>query len=291
MFTKRLGISLFLISTLLPLASPIAAAEKTVTFATQPVIRGQQITQQVSIRTNATRTYEQSGQTISSSDYDILNDQTRHIMILKADPPASATIRVKYTRATVKVGKGLTAKSHPQPVAKKSYFVTRVDGELQVTDLQGSTPPEKELEIVRSNMQWVGQPNPLAQFLNGRTVMVGESLELPQHLAADLFGAASGFGEVDRVTLTLRRIRRVRGRECGVFDAAVIGESQVGDTPNVWIRGDIVVEIATCRSMDIKMDATLDSKEQRGPDGATFTVSNRGKVRIAIEATYNDRLF
>jgi hypothetical protein len=43
--------------------------------------------------------------------------------------------------------------------------------------------------------------------------------------------------------------------------------------------------------MDIKMDATLDSKEQRGPDGATFTVSNRGKVRIAIEATYNDRLF
>ncbi len=291
MFTKHLGIDLLSICTLLPLASPTAAVEKAVTFVFQPVINGQQITQQVSIRTNATRTFEQSEQIISSSDYHILNDQIRHITVLHADPKDSARIRVKYARANVKVGKGLSAKRQPQPVAEKSYIVTRVDGKLQVTDLRGNTPPEEELEIVRSNMQWVGQPNPLAQFLNGRTVMLGESLQLPRHLAADLFGAANGLGEIDRVTLTLRRIRRVRGRECGVFDAVLIGESPAGDTPNVRIRGDIAVEIATCRSMDIKMDATLDAKEQRGPAGATFTVSNRGKVRIAIEVTYNDRFF
>jgi hypothetical protein len=291
MVTKRLGISLLSVCALLPLASPTAAVEKAVTFVFQPVIEGQQITQQVSVRTNATRTFEQSEQIISSSDYHIRNDQIRHITVLDANPQHSARIKVKYARAIVKVGKGLTAKSQPQPVAEKSYIVTRVDGELQVTDLQGSTPPETELDIVRSNMQWVGQANPLAQFLNGRTLMLGESLQLPRHLAADLFGGTNRLGKVDRVTLTLRRIRRVRGRECGVFDAALIGESPAGDTPNVWIRGDIAVEIATCRSMDTKMDATLDAKEQRGPAGATFTVGNRGKVRIAIEVTYNDRLF
>lgn len=291
MSTMRLVIGLLSIGTLLPAASLTAAIEKAVTFGAQPVIAGQRITQQVSIRTNATRTFEQSGQIISSTDYDILNDQIRHITVMVADPRSSTRIQVKYARAMVKVGRGFTAKSQAQPVAGKSYQVARVDGELQVTDLQGHTPPEEELHIVRSNMQWVGQPNPLAQFLNGRTVMLGESLQLPKQLAADLFGEANELGQVDRVMLRLQRIRNVRGRECGVFDALLIGESPAGDTPNVRSRGDIAVEIASCRSLNIKMDATLDAKEQRGPAGATFTVSNRGKVRIAIEARYDDRFF
>lgn len=290
LFSRCLLLGTLAIFTLLPHSRFAAAADQTVTFVFQPVLSGQQIKQQVSIRTNTTTTYEQSQQIISSSDNNDLNEQIRQITVLESDPK-STRIEVTYSRAILKAGKSILAKSRPQSVDKQSYIVTRIDGELMVTDKHGNTPPEQELDIVRSNMQWVGQPNPLAQFLNGRTITLGESLQLPKHLATDLIGGANGLGAVDRVTLKLKQIRKLRGRRCGVFDAVLVADSVARDKPKVRIVGDIAIEIATCRSMDIKMDTNLDLREQRGPVGATFTVSNRGQVRIAIKATYGNRLF
>ncbi len=209
--------------------------------------------------------------------------------MLDSDPHPTR-LKVTYARAILKAGRSILAKSQHQPVEKKSYLVARVDGALTVTDIQGNTPPEEELDIVRSNMQWVGQPNPLAKFLNGRTVTTGDSLQLPKLVAADLLGGTDGLGVVDRVTLRLKQVRELHGSKCGVFDAVLIADSSVGERPKVVIVGEIAVEAATCRSMEISMDTTLAVQEQRGPVGATFTVSTRGKVRIAIQATYGDRV-
>ncbi len=79
MFTRCLTMGALSVCAMLPLSSHAAAAEETVTFAFQPVAQGQQIAQHVSIRTNTTTTYEQSQQIISSSAYNVLNDQVRQI--------------------------------------------------------------------------------------------------------------------------------------------------------------------------------------------------------------------
>jgi hypothetical protein len=54
--------------------------------------------------------------------------------------------------------------------------------------------------------------------------------------------------------------------------------------------GRLAIEIETCRTVLIEVQSGFDLEEERGPAGATFTVSNRGTVKIAIKATYSHSL-
>ena len=85
-----------------------------------------------------------------------------------------------------------------QPVQGKTYICKRElgeNGELVVTDEAGNRPPTDEYEIVAQQMQMVGRPNPLAQFLAGRTIAVGEKVELPSAVASQVFNLGDKFGK------------------------------------------------------------------------------------------------
>ena len=60
-------------------------------------------------------------------------------------------------------------------------------------------------------MQMVGRPNPLAQFLAGRTIAVGEKIELPSAVASQIFNLGDKFGKVSRFTLTLKKVQTEGG--------------------------------------------------------------------------------
>jgi len=76
---------------------------------------------------------------------------------------------------------------------------------LIVTDEAGNRPTSEECDIVIAQMDMIGRPNPLAQFLAGREVKVGESFELPKDVASKVFNLGDKFGEVTRFELTLKK--------------------------------------------------------------------------------------
>jgi hypothetical protein len=238
------------------------------------------------VHTKSVQTYEQSQQIISETEREVRNTQVRNITTVAMKP---SVVEVTYQEAHLRVGKNrFLAKKSPQPVEQKTYRVQRIGSELQVTDPAGNQPPDDELRIVASTMSWVGQPNQLAEFLHGRTVSLKEQLVLPPAVAAKIFGGAVGMGTIQRASLTLAQVKRINGAQCGVFEVTLIGTPTGNDAKQLETHGQISVETDSCRTAIAEIESELDVSEERGPVGATFTVKNRGQVRIAIKANFSE---
>lgn len=265
-----------------------AEAAEQITFTKQAAQPGQKMVQHALVHTDCVLTYEQSNQVISETDRAVRSTQVRQITTLAVQPPV---VQVTYSEANLRVGKNrLLAKRTEQPVAKKTYRVRRIDGDLQITNLSGDQPPEEELQIVKSTMSWVGQPNELAEFLHGRTVSVDERLVLPSTVANKIFGGAVGLDSVHEASLTLTQIKRINGARCGEFAVSLVGNPNGNRAKRLKVGGKISVEANTCRTAAVGVESDLDVTEERGPKGATFTVKNRGTVRIAIKADFDQSL-
>jgi hypothetical protein len=270
--------------------SSTAHAAKSATFTYQQPVNGQHVRQEVTTHTRLQTTFTQSNQLISSETKNRKTEQVREVDIIEADSTKTAKVRVTYTKAMQRNGGKLSlGRAEPQPVANKTYSVSRVQeaDELVITYPDGTKPPADELVIVASNMQSVGKTNPLAQFLNGRTVQVGEQLTMPPDLAADLLGS-SMVQNADSVTLKLLRLQRIGNQTVGVFQTTILGALNEAGQREFDCQGNISVAVGTCRTLRIEMEADVSMTEERGPSVATFEVTNEGQVEIEMAAYYEE---
>ncbi len=269
------------------------AQTQSVTFQLLAPVAGEKIWQHVTMFANLTKSYEQQGQKISQSNQNLTSEQIRRIEILDTAEQRSARVRLTYDKATRTVAvPGRETQVGNQAVHEKTYVVWRTPetggpppDTLHVTYQDGTVPPAEELEIVRLNMQSVGTLNPLAEFLHGRRVQIGEELALPPELAAKL-GWRQEYGSVERVGLRLDEVKTVDSVACGVFTTTMTGIPVAGERWGTSMKGTIFVEIATCRVVTIDMRANLHAKEERGPSGHTFTVSQRGQANIHSQSRF-----
>ena len=101
-----------------------------------------------------------------------------------------------------------------------------------------------EYEIVSQSMEMVGRPNPLADFLAGRTVAIGETLTLPDEAAGRLFNLGERFGEVNRFDLTLpRNVRRRRRRPAQYSRRTIDAASNDSSQMRLEVEGPLVIQI------------------------------------------------
>ena len=265
-----------------------ARSAETITFRKQSTTVGQRMVQTAFVHTATQQTYEQSNQIISEEDREVRNTQVRHITTVAMEPPA---VDVTYVQANLRIGKNrFFAKRESLPVEQKTYRVTRAGEDLQIRDKNGHLPPIAERKIVERTMSWVGKPNELAEFLNGRTVAVTERIDLPPTVAAKIFGGAVGMKTIAQATLTLRKIKRVGGESCGEFNVHLVGSPMGDAAKQSTVTGKIAVQANTCRTTLAEVESDLDMAEKRGPTGATFTVRNRGKVQLKIKADFDKSL-
>ncbi len=257
------------------------------TFRAQGAAVGQQIWQHVTVVANTVTTYEQASQTISQRHRNVTSEQIRRLLVLEADVTATRRARVTYEKAKHTIlERGHQPEFRTQPVSDKTYVVSRPNQDLSVTYEDGSSPPAEEIEIVETNLQGFGRPNPLAQFLDSRTLQVGETVELPRDLANELVGWNSEYGIVQRVTLRLAKVTDFAGAKCAVFDARIQGTPTSDQREPTSMEGQMTVEVATCRALSTNMTARLDIAEERGPAGHRFNVSNRGTANVFSQARY-----
>jgi hypothetical protein len=179
----------------------------------------------------------------------------------------------------------------PQPVQGKTYRCVREPGEngtLVVTDEAGNVPPTEERDIVAQQMDMVGRPNPFSQFLAGRTITVGEKLDLPKELAAQIFNLSDAFGEVTRFTLTLQKIQPEGGANCAVFLASVEAVSSDASQMRLQVDGPLVVQIDSCRAVRIGLIGPIGMTETRGSYSTAYQLIGTGRLQMNIASAYRE---
>lgn len=173
-------------------------------------------------------------------------------------------------------------RSAPEPVVGKTYRCERRGEELRVTTDDGAVPPLAEYTVVVRAMESLGRPNPLADFLHGRTVAVGERIELPPDVARRVMGLEDQFGAVERFALTLRGVDAGAARFEADVEATGAGSSQM----RVLLGGTLAIDASTCRVVSTELSGPIGLIETRGSVGRTYQVDGTGRMRIAVRSEH-----
>jgi ribosomal protein L31 len=137
-------------------------------------------------------------------------------------------------------------------------------------------------------MDSLGRTNPLARFLTGRTVSLGQQLELPNDVAEKLLGLGDEFGRVSQFTLRLDDIRDVHGATCAVFHASIDAASTNSTQMRLQVEGPLVVEVDTCRAVHASFIGPIGMSETRGSLSATYQMTATGRMQVDIASSYRD---
>ncbi len=271
-------------------------AVERVTFARQLAQVGDESEQTLGLDLRMNMTMRQANEIVGKNLTTVHTDQKRILTTTDIENGRVVAVRLQYPTATKQesILEGLNGGQPtvvPQPVQGKTYLCRREAGEngkLIITDEAGNQPPAEEYEIVSKQMQAVGQPNPLAGYLTGREVAVGEKLELPNHVASQLFNLGDKFGKVSRFTLTLERVQQENGATSAVFHANVDAVSAAATQMRLEVEGPLVVDVATCRAQKFTLIGPIGMSETRGSYSTAYQIIGTGKLQMSIASTYRD---
>ena len=130
---------------------------------------------------------------------------------------------------------------------------------------------------------------------------VGESVKLPSELASELIGFAKSIGQVTQFEMKLVGIRQIeparpdaiqkktdaaqkKSQRGAVLDVSIDAGQAETDGMKMRIRGQVLMEIDTCRTHTAKFSGPVAVIEHRGPPGYQFTVSGHGQLQVAIRS-------
>jgi len=271
-------------------ATPQAAAGDAVRFAQLPARIGDRVAQSVGVELQLHTTITQAGQQASDNRAEIKRRQQRFVEVLElSDGGNVRRAHVTYPLSRMTAAEGDESggvEEVTQPVEKHSYFVTRDGKQLLVTDTDGAIPPQAEYEIVAGSLQNLGLPNPLIKFLLGRTVRVGEKLQLPQAIAEEVMGLGDQFSKVEEFELELKSIEAVDGHRCAVFAAKVAAVGDASSPVRIQAFGKVVIQEQSCRVVRAELSGPLSLSTVEQTARGDFQYSARGNMRVAVEAQY-----
>jgi len=269
-------------------------ASQSVTFSRRAPEIGDQLEQNLSVSLKLDTMVRQNEQVMEKSQTSLRRHQRRTVTTTHVVDGRTVAVMVRYGEAAKEIATGPAdgplgkAKNVAQPVAGKVYRVRR-DGEtLLINDEQGAIPPLDEYEIVALNMEALGRPNPLADFLAGKSLAVGERIALPNEVAEKLMGLGDDLGKVTRFELKLEKIVAIRGQQCAMFQSSIEAESIDSSQMRLAVDGPLVIEVDTCRAVEANFAGPIGMSETRGSLSATYQMTGTGKMNVAIASNYSD---
>jgi hypothetical protein len=290
--------------------APADAQPLSVRFGRHSTRVGDETEQTVVLEMRLALTMRRANEVIGKNQSTVRTQQRRIVTTTAVEVGRTMAVRVHYAEATKQVvaaetphvaptsddataGAAAIAEYQPvpQPVQGKTYLCHREPGEngkLIVTDEAGHRPPTEEYDIVAQQMDIVGRPNPFAQFLAGRMVTVGDTLELPKELARQIFNLGEKFGEATRFTLTLQKVEAEDGANCAVFLANVEAKSNGASQMLLQVDGPLAVQVDTCRATRINLEGPIGMSESRGSYSTAHQVIGTGHLRMNIACAHRD---
>ncbi len=269
---------------LLAIAASAPAADS-LTFGRRPSLVGDAVQQSVRVEMRLESTARQGATVLETSTSTIDREQTRRVTATEVAGERVIGAEVRFLEATAT--RDSTAER--QAIAGKAYLCRRESDErLTITTADGRLPPMDEYELVTRAMETLGTASPLAEFLAGRTVSVGERLELPAELAQQALGFDSRMGEVDRFVMTLTRVETIESRRVGRFDTEIEAHGATSQQMRLIVAGVFQVDEATCRLVSADLTGPIAMSGVRGGQTEGYTLDGKGKMRLALTAQYRD---
>ena len=268
--------------------------QQTVRFGQRTARVGDEVEQTVSLEMRLATSLRQGNELIEKNQTMVRSAQRRVVATTEVDQDRPTAVLVRYLEATKQLAADdLAAAPTPaiQPVQGKAYRCRRAPGDdekLIITDENGQTPPPDDYEIVAQNMEMVGRPNPLAKFLAGRSVAVGETVKLPKELADQLFNLGDRFGEVTRFDLVLEKVETSDEMPCAVFLARVEAASNGSSQMRMQMEGPLVMQIDTCRAVRLSLSGPIGMSETRGSYSTAYQLIGTGQLKTSIDSSYRD---
>ena len=271
-----------------------ASKPQSVRFGRRAPQVGDQMEQTVSVTLKLDSLARQQSQIVERAKTAVHRSQRRLMTSTDVADGMTTAAMVRYLSATMQSAAGereadLTAvPTSRQPVHEKKYRCRRIGEKLEIVDDDGHIPPLDEYEIVAQNMEALGGANPLAEFLCGQTVSVGQQLALPNDVADKLLGLGDEVGKAMRFDLTLRDVRPIDGAMCAVFDAGIEAASSRSSQMRLALDGPLAVQVDTCRAVEANFVGPIGMSETRGSLSETYQISATGRMTIAIKTEYRD---
>jgi hypothetical protein len=145
-----------------------------------------------------------------------------------------------------------------------------------------------EYEIVAQHMEMVGRANPLAEFLAGRSLLVGQTVELPKDIASRILNLGEQLGDVTRFALTLKKLELREGAPCAVFNAHIEATSNNASQMRLEIEGQLVVDTETCRAVRVDLTGPIAMSETRGSFSTSYQLIGTGQLKMNVVSTFRD---
>lgn len=251
-------------------------------FTYRPLAVGDEAHETVRYAIDLKTVRSQDGQVIDFNEQTAVRDEQSLVLRLKPDAGQSAKVRLTYEQSqqTTQPRAG-AEQSTDRPVAGKSYIGARQGEELLITDEQGVEPPEEEREIVARTLENLGRPNPLGVFFNGRSMKIGQRVQLPADYSEKLLKAWDPALAKEPLEVMLMGTERVDGQLCALLHTppAASGKRNPVDCK-------FVIELATCRPALVELRGPVNSSEQHGAPGEEFDVRRKGKLQIAVHVAH-----
>lgn len=270
-----------------PAATAALGQTTGVRFAQVPAKAGDHVTQQVAMELNLQTSIVQQGQVAQQQETTMRRGQRREVEVLEVQQGQVVRARVKFPHSRHLLPEHSSEQGEQvQPVEGKTYLLTRKEGQLNVRYPDNTIPPKEEFEIVFGSMQSLGKPNPLAKFLLERDFKLGQTLELPQEIAAGMLGLGEEIGQVTKFQLTLAELKEFSGHPCAEFTANIHMGSGPGSSLSLQATGPVVIRLDTCRTVlaDFTGPLQMNSVEQT-PQGS-YQHQAEGSLRVAVRSDY-----
>lgn len=263
---------------------PVESVGEVVRFSQLPTSAGDRLTQKVGMELELRTVITQSGQVAHDSTMSLRRRQERNIEVLQVDDGGHARrAKVTFSLSRLKSPQNPTSEEEvPQVVEGRSYLITRSGDQLLITDKDGAIPTREEFELVLKSMESFGQPNLLAQFLLAQDVHLGDTLQVPPELAAEMMGLDQ-LGSIERFELKLNELKEFDGKKCAVFVATITAQGSPVAPLGIETQGTVVIDLATTRTVE----ATLSGPLSMHANEQDTQYQASGKVLLAIRSFYS----
>ncbi len=279
--------------------SATSKSAERVTFSKRSALPGDRVEQTLDMELKLSTTTRVGNQIGEKKRTTTTNDQQRAITVGEVENGRAVLVEVRYAKASQKMNEAaapgqvgeLADQEIQQPVAGKTYLCRREPGEngnLTITDVAGKIPPSNEYEIVAQHMEMIGRPHPLAEYLAGRSIGVGESVELPKAVADKVFNLGEQFGEITHFTLTLEKLERRSHGLVALFSAEVEAASSGASQMRLELEGPLEIEPDTCRVAKVDLIGPIAMSETRGSYSTAYQLIGTGQLKIGVASVYRD---
>lgn len=258
----------------------LSVAEDSVTFSAQPTQVGDRVEQQVGVEMRLKNRARRGAEVLEESETSMVRAQHRVVTATETELERVVAALVEFVDAsTVHNGEPSS-----ELVVGKSYLCRREGDDLKITTDQGSLPPLEEYTVVARAMQTLGTPSPLAKYLKGRRVVVGERIALPSQVAREALGFDDGLGEVERFELELIGVETRGQRSVARFDAEIDAVGAGSGQMRMLIQGPIEIEAESCRVLLADLSGPIALMQSRGGITGGYQVDSSGRLTLKTAA-------